>query len=298
MKHRLKNNRYIINLILPLVLIASIGVSVWGVSNGKFEPRKQAGFMPDDGCRETANGTIRCPIKIVTAKPIATPIPPTATSKPNTPTPKPITPTPTNPNFNPSPTPIITATPYPSSGNTSQILVFFRFTGVTDGSAEGAKAVFSLYRNTQLLSSQTLEIIHTVENGIYGVIFEVETSKIPAGSGYYMTVKGEKHVQKKFCKDVGQTNLCQSGESITIPTDNTDLQFDFVDWPLDPGDLYVQNGIVDMSDFQKVINLLSKACSELTDTDKLTADLDYNGCVEGNDVVLMRKTMETQYDQN
>jgi hypothetical protein len=42
---------------------------------------------------------------------------------------------------------------------------------------------------------------------------------------------------------------------------------------------------------------MGKLCSELTEEEKHTADLDYNGCVNIRDAFLIRKTLETRYDE-
>ncbi len=79
---------------------------------------------------------------------------------------------------------------------------------------------------------------------------------------------------------------------------NASPVFDFTGLPLEPGDLTPQDGKADNADFDKIKSLLSKPCSALTDVDKKTADLNYNGCVDIRDALLMRKTLETRYDEN
>ena len=83
-----------------------------------------------------------------------------------------------------------------------------------------------------------------------------------------------------------------------IPSGTTIPVFDFTGLSLDPGDLPPQDGKADSSDFDVIKSMLSKPCSGLTSQDKNTADLDYNGCIDTSDVFLMRKTLETRYDEN
>ena len=74
--------------------------------------------------------------------------------------------------------------------------------------------------------------------------------------------------------------------------------FDFTGLSLDPGDLPPQDFKADLADLDIIRSLLSKPCSALTPQDKKAGDLDYNGCVDIGDVYLMRKTLETRYDEN
>ena len=113
-----------------------------------------------------------------------------------------------------------------------------------------------------------------------------------------MHIKGEKHVAVKFCRQVGQTGPCADTEFITEP-DPIPLtyQFDFTGIALPPGDLYVQDGRAVQADVDKLTALLSKPRSSLTETDLLTGDLNYDGVVNGFDLNLLLKTLQTRYDE-
>lgn len=198
----------------------------------------------------------------------------------------PITPTPT---FTPTPT---------SPPNISSIEFRIKFSGVTDGAAEGAGVTARFVRNDINVVTPPILFAH-IGNGVYKATVGLTGSlTIPAGPGYTIVLKGEKHVARKFCKQTGQTGPCIGNESMIIPSGTLTPVFDFTGLPLDPGDLPPQDGKADTADFDSIKALLSKPCSALTTQEKKTGDLDYNGCVDIGDVFLMRKTLETRYDEN
>jgi len=358
------DKKLIINVILPLVILAGIGISVWGISTGKFELRKKAGFvdLPEipSGCKWTNDadgvGRLICKTSGNTTSGLD-PFPSRESQKYNDSNvsndstvtresqkyndsnvtnecyennngksicrveykkPKEEEPTcmprpaclderhpcllaePVDKWCSPTPLHRITPIPKPSitqaESNTIDIVILMRLSGVAGTQAHGANVLISLFKDSRSIFSETKTISSTTVEGVYLVTFTLPKSSVPAGNGYYFTVKGEKHVQKKYCVQ-GQTQPCKTGESLTIANED-EFVADFTTLPIDPGDLYQQDGVANITDYNKVIALLSKACADLTATDKLTADLDYNGCIDGDDIVLMRKTLETQYDQN
>lgn len=173
-----------------------------------------------------------------------------------------------------------------------------KFSGVTDGAAEGAGVTARFVRSD--LNALTSPIrFHHIGGGVYQAVATLSgTLSLPAGPGYTIIMKGEKHVARKFCKQTGQTAPCQGNESMTISSGPSSPVFDFTGLTLDPGDLPPQDYKADSADFDIIKTLLSKPCSILTDQDKKTADLDYNGCIDIGDAFLMRKTLETRYDEN
>ncbi len=176
--------------------------------------------------------------------------------------------------------------------------------GVDDGSANLAKVVVRFIGNILNYSpgytSSPLPIVYD-GNGIYRLPFGVWSSNLPPANDYSLIIKGEKHSAVKFCYPTGQTQRCLGGKSghITIPSEpGAKVRLDFTGIPLDPGDLPPQDGRVDSSDFTKIKSLMSKLCSSLTDEEKYSADLDYNGCINIKDAFLIRKTLEIRYDEN
>ncbi len=208
----------------------------------------------------------------------------------------------------PTPTPSASAYPSPTpsaSPNASQsIIVRVKFAGVTDGSANGAKITLRFQKPATDFDYITspIEVSH-VGNGIYQATLTFGTAIpwLPTGTPYTISAKGEKHLATKFCFATGQTTRCTGNGNISIPfqvVNPAPYILEFTGLPLEPGDLYIQDGIANSADFVKIKTLLDKPCSALTSQDKLTADLDYNGCINTRDAFLMRQTLQTRYDDN
>ncbi len=224
----------------------------------------------------------------------------------NSESPSPV-PTPTlTPSPSPSPTASPTATPSGTPPPTVRpFIINFKFGGVSDNSAESAKVTVRFRGgpagNTVDYITPSLPVYY-VGNGVYKLVFGTWSTDLPIASNYSLSLKGEKHLAVKFCAPSGQTLRCSQTNDpghITIPDNSGFTVFtDFTGIPLEPGDLYPQDGAVDSNDFDKIKTLLSKPCAELSDQDKLTADVDYNGCVNARDAFLVRKTLETKYDEN
>ncbi len=225
-------------------------------------------------------------------------------------------PTPTAPRISliPSPVPSRMISPTPTLPPANRMYSFefrIKFEGVTGSEAEGAKARIRFVKTNIDLTTNPITFTHA-GNGIYRAIVSIPETSLPQGPGYSVTVKGEKHVARKFCKQSGQTAPCTTDGSITLTISPSSLSltdigttgetagmiFDFTGLTLEPGDINPQDGKADMNDFTAVSALLSKACSELTTQDKIAGDLDYNGCVNARDIMLIRKTLETKYDEN
>ena len=209
-----------------------------------------------------------------------------------------------------TPSPTATATSYPTatpspSGNVTQLFTFkMKFVGVTDGSADGAKVNIRFQNPTIGFDYFTSPVqVHHVANGVYetSVIFGTATPTLPTNGGYVISLKGEKHLATRFCQQSGQTLRCSGNWTIPVPLpayNPSAFVFDFTGIALEPGDLYQQDGTANSADFTKIKDLLSKPCANLTATEKLTADIDYSGCVNVRDAFLMRQTLQTRYDEN
>lgn len=211
----------------------------------------------------------------------------------------------------PSPTPIptttVSASPIPTPIPTMlDFHILLKLKGVDDGSADQAKVTVkfnsSLIDVNNKLGVITSPIaIYYVKDGVYNLSFGILGNSMPNANDYSIVLKGEKHLATRFCQEQGQTQHCSGSGRITIAADPTktfnDVYLDFTGLPLEPGDLYPQDGVADRNDFGKIIDLLSKPCSKLTDQDKLTGDLNYDGCVNIRDAFLMRQALETRYDE-
>lgn len=194
-----------------------------------------------------------------------------------------------------------TATPPPTVRPFS---ILMKFGGVNDGSAEFAKAsvrfISRALDNTLGYVTPQVPVVY-MGNGIYKLLVGVWSTNLPASNDYSIVVKGEKHLGIKYCQPVGQTLHCSGSQNgtISIPSDPSAMvSLDFTGIPQAPGDTSPQDGTVNSIDFQRISNLMSKPCSALTDAEKLVGDLDYNGCVTSRDILLLRKTLETRYDEN
>ena len=219
---------------------------------------------------------------------VPTPTPtPTPTPSP-TPTPT-VTPTPTN-----SPTPTPTPTPTPQN---LEFLV--KLAGVTGGAAEGAKITvkFNVQGGSTLQLSSPLTLTH-IGNGVYRTTATI-TNPFPAGTNYTISIKGEKHAAIVFTHQSSQTNECSDGQYITMPNPvPSGLTFDFTGVPLPAGDTNPQDNQVNQTDIDRVVALMGKSSSSLTDNDKLVGDLNYDGVININDLFLMYKTLQTRCDAN
>ncbi|MEK7188432.1 MAG: hypothetical protein AAB685_01110, partial [Patescibacteria group bacterium] len=163
--------------------------------------------------------------------------------------------------------------------------------------ADGATVKIRFFNGTFDVETSPITVSHVV-GGLYKAEITL-ASLVPAGAGYNLYVKGEKHVARKFCQDTGQVARCTGLGNINVPVagDPTKV-YDFTGLALEPGDLPIQDGKADSADFAKIEARMAILCADLTAADKLIADLDYSGCVNTTDAFLMRKTLETKYDDD
>ena len=188
-----------------------------------------------------------------------------------------------------------------------------KLAGVADEQAENAKMQVRFRNKSLSIDYATIVTLHHVGGGVYEANFGFDSEPggppvLPNSTGYTIYLKAEKHIAKKICA-LTQTERCTSDGNILINGGNlyegtpdgiskpSPQVFDVTALPLEPGDLPVQDGVANGNDFAKIKGLLTKSCSELTVQEKYTADLDYNGCINIRDAFLMRKTLETKYDE-
>jgi hypothetical protein len=187
-----------------------------------------------------------------------------------------------------------------------------KLSGVADDQAEGAKMQVRFKNKSISIDKATVATLHHAGNGVYEASFGFESNTsspvLPSVTGYTIFLKAEKHIAKKICTYT-QTERCTGDGNILINSGNlyevkpggtpipSPQIFDITALPLEPGDLPAQDGVANGADFTKIKALLTKSCSELTAQEKYTADLDYNGCINIRDAFLMRKTLETKYDE-
>ena len=210
-----------------------------------------------------------------------------------------VCPTPT-PGATPTATPSPTPTPIPTlTPGTTQTLRFrVKLDGVAADQAQGAKITVKFYRRngTTRQLSAPLTLRH-VGNGIYLAAAAIK-NPFPAGTQFRVKIKGEKHIAIEFCRQSGQTGPCADGAYITVPNPVPAVYaFDFTGIPFPAGDLPQQDGRVDGADIQRLTSLLSKLSSDLTAGDLTIGDLNYDDVINGFDIFLIRKTLETRYDE-
>lgn len=206
------------------------------------------------------------------------------------------------PSVSPSPSSIPTSSPTiqptstPTTPPTPQSLSFlFRFGGVTGGDANGAKVKVYIQTPNNLLETPPIITEHQ-GSGIYKASFRLSNA-LPAGR-YPLYLKGEKHIRARYCSVNSILTRCSGSASSTdgIMIDNQGGTYDLTNYSLEPGDVYVQDGIADYRDFRKIITLMSKPTTSLTDTDKLTGDLNYDGVINIRDAFLMRQSLSVRQD--
>lgn len=170
------------------------------------------------------------------------------------------------------------------------------FAGVAADQADGAMIKVRMVKGTTDLTTPAFPV-HYVTGNLYEGSIDLSSNPLPVGGGYTFYVKGEKHLAMKFCQDAGsQFTRCEGQGNLVVNNGNHLYGFNHLE--LAPGDLPGQDGVANINDFTKIKNLFNKSCSLQTDADKLTADLDYSGCVNVRDAFLMRQTLESRYDEN
>ncbi|MGD0523243.1 MAG: hypothetical protein ABSA43_01650 [Candidatus Microgenomates bacterium] len=208
-----------------------------------------------------------------------------------------------SPTATPTQTPTSTASPTPT-GQKQSMEFWINFGGVTGGNADGAKILLRFKSNDGTIDQQitTPLVTHWSDvNNAYIATLELTSNFLPSGKTYTVYVKGEKHLSTKFCTETGQNTRCTTNGTITFPAPLANALtkiYSFANYPLPPGDLPPQDGVANTNDYQKIQALMGTSCDTQTATDLYTADLNYDGCVNIKDALLMRQTLETRYDEN
>lgn len=173
-----------------------------------------------------------------------------------------------------------------------------KLAGVDGGGAEGEHMTIRFTNSNVDLAVFPVPNLTHVGNGVYEANISLPEDQLPVGSGYRIIVKTGKSLGRKYCYRTGQSEPCTDlNASITIDYATDPFVFDFTGLPLDPGDIYMQNGLANQEDFNKIFTQMSYPCGTTT-TEYQAADLNYSGCVNSLDALLMRKTLETRYDDN
>ncbi len=122
---------------------------------------------------------------------------------------------------------------------------------------------------------------------------------VPAAPGYYLLVKGPRHVQKKICVSaptegtVG-TYRCAAGQ-VTLalgdnPADLSGIRLLVGDLPLSEGG---QNGVIDAADISYIRQNLGKTDASVV----AVGDLNQDGVVDSQDYSLIIASLTVKYDE-
>lgn len=116
-------------------------------------------------------------------------------------------------------------------------------------------------------------------NGIYEADMSVYNQPSLPTSLPPFSVKPEKHVQRVF-------------KNMSVVNGVVDL----TSRPFEPGDLPVQDGVVNLADINKVTATISKI--SITADDLQVADVNYDGVVNAADLSLILSTLSTRPDES
>lgn len=183
--------------------------------------------------------------------------------------------------------------------------ILFKFDGVNDGSADGAKvSVRFVGNNIDLITGDPQPTAHYVTGsaGVYRLSVTMDGSYLPAGNNYAVVLKGEKHGQAKFCKSQGQTSYCTASTQgeINIPNTSETISLNFTGFPLPAGDTIdinsgLQDGVINFIDYDRIFAILSKP--SLSADDLKVGDLNYDNKVNVQDMFLLLKSLSARYDE-
>lgn len=223
---------------------------------------------------------------------------PTPTTEPTTESPTPI---PTDIPDTESPTPSPTNTPIPTqpaggSRGDVELKLKLRFQGVVKQPAEEYRSL-----NTKVILSaadksfrqeSALAFLADGE-GLWTGTFS--TKNVPLGAKYALLIKGPKHLMKKICdsnptESVAGNYNCTS-EKIELKSGTQELDLSRI--ILLAGDIPVQDGIIDSLDAVYVRNNFGSQNTGSVSR----GDLNLDGIVHAQDMVLMLKALEFKYDE-
>jgi len=198
-----------------------------------------------------------------------------------------------NPTSTPTPTPTATVPP-----GQVKIQVKIKFYGIDEKKSDQQVRIFVRNKNFSTKSQDVDSKTVTADNqGVYQTEILTLSSNITAGDGYYLLIKGPKHLQIRYCKSTGQNRPCNiTGANITLQ--NGENVLDFTAFPLPPGDLphpiYGQDGIVNAID---AVYLTDCMKVDSPSADCLSrADLNLDGALSSIDTELLNWTIFTRYE--
>jgi len=219
---------------------------------------------------------------------------PTPTTEPTTESPTPI---PTDVPDTESPTPIPTEVSNGGSRGDVDLKLKVRFQGLTVQPAEeyrtmNAKVV--LAAEDKSFREEKSVRFDVDGNGQWTGTYSAKN--VPLGAQYAVFIKGSKHLMKKICEtspteSVAGTYKCSTGK-INLKEGSQEMDLNKI--ILLVGDLPQQDGIIDSLDLAFVRNNFGSK----TNSTVARGDLNLDGIVDTQDMVLMLKALEFKYDED
>lgn len=219
---------------------------------------------------------------------------PSPTTEPATESP---TPVPSETPDTDSPTPIQTVTPSEGEPVDAELKIKVRFQGVIAQPAEAYRSLNTkviLAADDKSFREERVIPFQADGDGLWSGTFSAE--KVPSGAKYALFIKGPKHLMKKVCETsptevVPGTYSCNTG-AITVKSGAQDMDLSTI--VLLVGDIPVQDGIIDSVDAVYVRNNFGSQSSAAVSR----GDLNLDGIVHAQDMVLMLKALEFKYDED
>jgi hypothetical protein len=141
------------------------------------------------------------------------------------------------------------------------------------------------FGNNRVVTPPVFADFTALDNGVF--IGKVAFVNVPSGENYALTVKGFKHLKKKFCdvnsseKNPGEYK-CREGKLSLQLGDNI---LDFSGVTLFGGDLGTQDGFLNAYDISRLLNSVGK------NDESSKADLNMDGKVDKTDYNLISETI-------
>lgn len=187
----------------------------------------------------------------------------------------------------------------PPATGTASLNLKLKFQGITQKPADSFNSLgvsVKVVGNGVQVATSAPVVFTSDANGVWQsstpIVFN---SQLPAGSGYTVYVKGDKHIQKKVCANTPTETSpgsyhCSSGK-ITLVNGVNNLDFSAI--LMMAGDLPVQDGVVNSYDVTLIRNNLGK-----TDSNTLSsADINKDGIVNTQDHSLVIYALSTRFDE-
>lgn len=117
----------------------------------------------------------------------------------------------------------------------------------------------------------------------------VKFSNVAARDGYYILIKGPKHIQKRVCShSVTESYPGEYDCEGTLSLTSGNNIFDLAGVYMMSGDLPIQDGVINVSDFGNIVNAFGRVdYASLRD-----ADVNLDGAINSQDYSLIMQTLK------